>query len=236
MTLELLDTRFGRSGYPKTVNYTESDIPNRWEYQWKAKGAYNTKYYENETQKDISYTLNSQGYREQEWHEIIWNDCYIFLGCSHTFGVGVEETKTIPALIQQHTDIKCVNLGIPGGTNAFSMFNSTALIQYNIKPKAVFFQKTYKNRWFDVKENCLLPYSVHDKKYRFNFKNQEYINFLDNHIIQTIKSQWKYICPVIDFFIDIIPEHDNFEYIARCGTHYNGKYFEKVVEQLLENA
>ena len=66
MTLELIDTRFGRIGYPKVIEYTVSDIPERWSKQWAHKGALDSQFYTNETNKTFTYNLNSQGYREQE--------------------------------------------------------------------------------------------------------------------------------------------------------------------------
>ena len=37
--MELLDTRFGRSGYPKTINYTENDKPELWAKAWYKRNA-----------------------------------------------------------------------------------------------------------------------------------------------------------------------------------------------------
>lgn len=234
MTLELLDITFGRIGYPKTVEYAESDLPDRWLKQWSRKKR-NSKYFYHQTKKQFSYTLNSQGYREKQWDKINWNNSYIFLGCSHTFGVGVPEEETIPKLVQTSIEKYCVNLGIPGGNNSFCMFNSAKLINQNIKPMGVFYQRTYANRWFDItNDNILDPFLASDNKKKKYFKNKKYIDFLDNSISETILSQWKNICPIIEFDITMFPDYDEDCYVARDGCHYNGLYFKKIAQHLLE--
>lgn len=234
MTLELLDIRFGRTGYPKTVEYTESDVPERWPKQW-LRQKRNSKYFYQQIKNKFTYTLNHQGYREKHWDQIDWNNSYIFLGCSHTFGVGVPEAETLPKLIQNEVEKYCVNLGIPGGNNSFSMFNSATLINENIKPLGVFYQRTYANRWFDItNDNILDPILASDNKNKKYFKNEKYIDFLDNSISETIISQWKNICPIIEFNIAMFSDHTEDIYVARDGCHYNGLYFQKIAKHLLE--
>lgn len=233
MTLELLDTRFNRAGYPKTVEYTESDYPRYWKKHWQNKESYNSEYYKLQTSKKFTYTLNSQGYREKEWKDIDWSNSYVFLGCSHTFGVGVPNDETLPKQVQSATGVYCVNLGIPGGNNMLSVLNSALLIQQGIRPKGIFYQHTYTNRWFDYKE-FLIPFNIQQSEYTDFFKKYSgMIDFIDEHIPSIVKSQWTNICDVIDYKMEMIDDHHNAKYIARCGTHYNGLYFEKIVEKLL---
>lgn len=235
MTLELIDTRFGRVGYPKIVEYTESDLPDRWENAWKHRSAYGTNYYIEQTSKQFTYALNYQGYREQEWSTIDWKNSYIFLGCSHTFGVGVSNEETIPKIMQRSLGNYCINLGIPGGCNAFSMFNSSKLINYGIRPKGIFFQRTYNNRWFDIKKDEVLSFNATEKNYRKYFKNAEYVDFLDKNIKDVIISQWKNTCPVIEFTLETVTSGCYAtKYIARDGCHYNGEYFKKVAYALCD--
>jgi hypothetical protein len=236
MTLELLDVRFARAGYPKTVTYTESDFPDRWEQQWRRRGAFDTPYYGLQTSKHITYSLNSQGYRETEWKNIDWSNSILCFGCSHTFGVGVSENETIPRKLFKKTNINCVNLGIPGGNNAFTMFNSAKLINHGIRPLGIIFQRTYAARWFDIEsQGKLMPLTISDKKYKKHLGNEKYINFLDDSITEAIKSQWLEICPIIEYSMEMFPDHSEDIYIARDGAHYNDLYFEKVVNVLSKN-
>ena len=91
----------------KIVEYTESDDPRYWKKHWQNKEAYNSEYYKLQTSKKFTYTLNSQGYREKEWRDIDWNNSYVFLGCSHTFGVGVPNDETLPKQVQSATGVYC---------------------------------------------------------------------------------------------------------------------------------
>ena len=234
MTLERLDITFGRKGYPKNVEYTESDFPNRWETQWNKKNAFATEFYVKETNKKITYSLNRQGYREQEWNFIDWNNSIVCLGCSHTFGVGVPECDTIPAQLQKKLKINFVNLGIPGGCNFFSVINSANLINRNIKPKAVIFQRTYKDRWFIMKDKILNTINSNDKEITNIFPNIEQSNFIDDNCSKILKSQWKSICPVLEFDMQIYSDHSESKYIARDGAHWNGVYFSKITKYLTE--
>lgn len=233
--MELLDTRFGRSGYPKTINYTENDKPELWAKAWYKRRAKDTKYYRKQTKQKITYSLNSQGYREQEWNSIDWNNSFVFIGCSHTFGVGVAYERTLPKLMQEKLGAYCVNLGIPGGNNYFSMINSAKIINAGVRPKGVFYQRTYPTRWFDFKDDTLNPFNANEKGYKHYFKDVQYTNFLDSSIAETLYSQWKNICPVIEFVIDtLVPDPGNERYIARDGAHYNDLYFEKAVKELYD--
>jgi hypothetical protein len=234
MTLELIDITFGRVGYPKIVEYTESDLPERWAIQWKRKGALNSKFYTKETNKTFNYNLNSQGYREKDWNDVDWNNSIVFLGCSHTFGVGVENSKTIPAQIQNILNIPCINLGIPGGSNFFSSINSANLINYNIKPRAVVFQRTYKSRWFKIENDQLDTITSSDSEIVNVFPNDQYSEFLDSNIGSIIKSQWKNICPVVEYKMEMFDDCGDFKYIARDGAHWNGLYFKKITQFLTE--
>jgi hypothetical protein len=223
--MQLLDVRFARAGYPKTVAYTESDLPERWKKQWKQRDSFDSEYYKKETSRKLTYTLNSQGYREKEWKDIDWDNSFVFLGCSHTFGVGVDHNETIPMLMQQKTGINCINLGIPGGSNMFSVMNSAKLINYGINPLKVFFQKTYSNRWFYYDETL----QTQKENKHIDFKTEK---FLDNEISGIIKSQWK--DKVIEYEIEMFDDCWNHKYIARDGCHFNNKYFDRVTNKLLD--
>jgi len=233
MTLELIDTRFGRIGYPKVIEYTESDIPERWNKQWSRKGALDSKYYQEQTSKTFTYSLNSQGYREKEWNQLDWNNSIICLGCSHTFGVGVPEDKTFPSQLSKKIGIPCINLGIPGGNNFFSSINSSKLINYNIQPKAIIFQRTYRDRWFNIKNNTIDTITARDNHAAHFFPNDEYSEFLDNNISEIIYSQWNSRCKVIEFNMAMFEDCDDKKYIARDGSHWNQLYFEKIVNFLI---
>ena len=222
--MQLLDTRFDRAGYPKTVEYTESDFPNKWKQAWKNRNAFATDEYKHQTKQKIEYRLNSLGYREKEFDKIDWNSSYVFLGCSHTFGVGVKQQETIPALVQAATGIPCVNLGIPGGCNMLSLFNSTRIKNSNANPLKIFYQRTYPNRWFSFDSTL----STHKAS---KYIDQSTSKFIDNEVSAAIQAQWK---NVAEYNLEIFDDCGDVKYIARDGCHYNGLYFKKIAQLLCD--
>ena len=46
---------------------------------------------------NITYRLNSMGYRTQEFDRIPWHKSIVLFGCSYIFGVGCELSSTIAA-------------------------------------------------------------------------------------------------------------------------------------------
>lgn len=59
----------------------------------------------------ITYNINSEGFRCEDFDD---TPCLVALGCSYTFGVGLPDTDTWPALVAQARGLKVVNLSWPG--------------------------------------------------------------------------------------------------------------------------
>jgi hypothetical protein len=57
------------------------------------------------------YTINSHGWRGEELGN---GPKVLFLGCSHTFGMGVHDWETSPYLTQKKLGIQCINAAVPG--------------------------------------------------------------------------------------------------------------------------
>ena len=93
----------------------------------------------------IHYQTNSKGYRDIEWTNHDLNDSIWCLGHSDVFGVGVELSATWPAVLEQLSGFKTVNLGVVGGawdTIARIVFSGLSVY----KPKHIFIQATTKER------------------------------------------------------------------------------------------
>lgn len=69
--------------------------------------------------KKVEYTLNSLGYRTQEFENVDWKNSILLFGCSCTFGVGVSDDETLSHYIKEMTGKEVINLGVPGGSNQF---------------------------------------------------------------------------------------------------------------------
>jgi hypothetical protein len=85
--------------------------PNNWHYRT----------------KNITYTLNSLGYRTNEFDDISWQDSIVVFGCSCVFGVGVSDDETLTHYLGEYLDRPVINLGIPGTSNQFILDNSLIL-------------------------------------------------------------------------------------------------------------
>lgn len=64
--------------------------------------------------KKISYKFNSHGFRSEEFKE---GKNIIFLGCSITFGTGINLEDTFPYKVAKSINYNCCNLGVSGSSN-----------------------------------------------------------------------------------------------------------------------
>ena len=82
---------------------------------------------------NITYTLNSYGYRCPEFNKIDWPNSIITLGCSNTFGVGVDNTETYSNYLQESLNIPVINLG-QGGTDLwYQIYNAKEIMKLNVR-------------------------------------------------------------------------------------------------------
>lgn len=114
-------------------------------------------YYRN---NEVTYTLNSQGYRAPEWQDIDWENSIVFMGGSQLFGVGNTDADTIPNMVTILTGVPTVNLSLGGVGMQFHRQNSKMLIDNNIRPKKVFLIATPKYRftWLKTKDEDTLSF------------------------------------------------------------------------------
>lgn len=87
----------------------------------------------------LKYTVNSQGYRCPEFETIDWNNSILMLGCSFTFGVGLDDSQICSKHLYDLIQIPVVNLGQGGSSVMFQWANSCRLIENNINPKCVIY-------------------------------------------------------------------------------------------------
>ena len=94
----------------------------------------------------VTYTCNDQGYRCPNWQDINWSQSIIVLGCSFTFGVGIDDKMTFSYRLQERLGIPVINLGAPGTSPMFQWVNTTLLIKEKVKPLAVIYNWPPPNR------------------------------------------------------------------------------------------
>lgn len=100
-----------------TNNFSQGDSESAWLENRKRLGD-TWHYYD----KKITYKRNSSGFRTYEWNHVKWSKAIVLLGCSCTYGVGVDDNETLAAQLEKISKRKVINLGLPGASNQFITF------------------------------------------------------------------------------------------------------------------
>lgn len=87
--------------------------------------------------KDIKYTLNSLGYRAPEFDQIDWKESVVIFGCSMVFGIGIDDSETMSAQLENILGRPVINMGVGGSSITFALHNSIILKNICPKPYAV---------------------------------------------------------------------------------------------------
>lgn len=140
----------------------------------------------------VSYTFNSNGFRCEEFTE---DPTAMFLGCSHTFGLGIPYESTWPYIVAKKLRLKNTNLGYPGTSNDTAFRLAYHYIPI-IKPKIVIFLSPSESRLELVKNDIdsvnLLPSNQTPPLIKHNrFISNFYQNWLSsdtNLIMNKIKN------------------------------------------------
>jgi hypothetical protein len=115
----------------QTVDWLAGDTEERYLDNLQNKHESLTKF--NWINANINYTFNSYGFRSEEFS---LDPSIIFLGCSHTVGIGLPLESTWPYLVSAQLGLKRFNLGI-GGTSNDTAFRLGHNWIPQLKPKLV---------------------------------------------------------------------------------------------------
>lgn len=116
-----INTNWCRGDDPALFQKNLSQLGNTWHY----------------ANKQVTYNVNSNGYRAAEWDDIDWENAIVLAGCSMTFGVGVNEDETIGYFLEKITKRPVVNLGYPAGSNELIFNNVVSIFEHFANPYAV---------------------------------------------------------------------------------------------------
>ena len=145
--------------------------PDRWATNWipsDNRDNWNNRKYLAEklgwTDKNVKYKFNAYGFRHTG--EFVENrNALVALGCSLTFGVGVNYDQTWPYYVAKELGLDCINLAQPGtGINA--SYRVAKMWLPVIKPKVVMFYVPNHHRrelWPRPEDNLYLEQGVTDK-------------------------------------------------------------------------
>ena len=85
----------------------------------------------------VNYSFNSNRYRCAEFDQIDWKNSVVIFGCSHVFGIGLDDTDTISSNLSNIMNVPVVNMGIGGTSIAFSFYNNLILFDTLPTPIAI---------------------------------------------------------------------------------------------------
>lgn len=108
---------------------------------------------------EITYSFNNQGHRCKNFEDIDQDNYILFIGCSHTLGVGLELEKTYPYLLSTNLGMDYYNLAIPGTGMDMVEYNLlTWFFKISKKPKLVVIQWPDHSRFieYDFERDNLL--------------------------------------------------------------------------------
>lgn len=124
----------------------------------------------------ITYSFNELGHRSKSFKDIDQSNYILFIGCSHTMGVGLEVEKTFPYLLSEKLNMDYYNLAIPAtGIDVVEYNLLTWFFKMNKKPKLVVVQWPDHSRFAEYD-------SLHDRVIERGSWHTEpnYISFVVN--------------------------------------------------------
>lgn len=101
----------------------------------------------------ITYTVNSQRYRCDDFSKIDWNNSIVIFGCSFVFGVGVDDADTLSNKLSNQLGLNVINLGVNGASQHFNLYNMILLKNHNITPKAFIHVWPESRRTLEIDSN-----------------------------------------------------------------------------------
>ena len=114
----------------------------------------------------IEYKFNSHGFRTDEF--ISNENSIMFLGCSHTMGIGLPNHGVWPYLVSKRLNMTCVNLAT-GGSSPDTAFRMCLGFIDKIKPKIVIYMQPPVGRFELLSPDEVINITVHQQHNMSNY-------------------------------------------------------------------
>jgi hypothetical protein len=152
-------------------------------------------YYRN---NKIKYTLNSQGYRTQEFDTIDWENSIVIFGCSIILGAGVTDEHTIPYFLEQILNVPVINMGVGGSSIQVAFHNSMIMQRKYPPPKAVLYSWTSltRNAIYTKDQGIINSGTWRNKSIEINYTDLIIHNLLN---ILYIRNLWKNKTKMVEY-------------------------------------
>lgn len=198
--------------------------------------------------KNIRYNLNEYEFRTNHNFESLKDNEFILaVGCSHTFGIGIDESSRWSNQLEQRLNIPVVNLGVASSDIHTVIRNvSTYIANYN-KPKVIIIQVPELTRFSFLQSNgisqCRSYFYVHefagDRVTKLELQGADYhfnqeVAIQQLIMLQSVMSAFR--IPVVYFSIDTLDltYHDT-QLENNYTTYYNNHDNSGVISNLFPN-
>ena len=186
---------------------------------------------------NFTYKFNANGFRCNEFTS---DPTIMFIGCSHTIGIGLPEDKTWPSIVSKKLNMACANLG-QGGGSADTAFRLCHGWIDQIKPKIVVFMPPPSPR-FEIIVHGVVEFYSHRSVNKFNKldsfvrkwigdENNTYFNNIKNTLaINLLCNERKIHFINVPDYINIDKARD----LCHAGIISNEKIAENVCNQIFK--
>lgn len=187
----------------------------------------------------VSYTFNEHGFRCPSFEN---KPSIMFLGCSHTLGIGINIEDTWGHLVSKELNLRCINLGQGGGTNDTAFRLGYHWIP-KLKPKIVFLLQPDSSRIEIISRSRNIQFLSTGQKIPVQWQrwyndwllvdSNSVLNFQKNtlalsEICKQNRAKFRYVSS------DDIPQWDKARDLAHDGVISNSK-FVTLVLSLIED-
>jgi hypothetical protein len=152
-------------------------------------------YYRN---NEVKYTINSQGYRTQEFDDIDWANSIVIFGCSFIFGTGVTDEHTIPYFLEKILNRPVINMGVGGSSIQVDFHNSIIMQRKYPPPKAIVYSWTSLSRNTLYSRDCGI---IHCGDWNNSEIKSEYVDIVTHNLLNIlyIRNLWKDKTTMIEY-------------------------------------
>lgn len=166
----------------KTLNWLPMDTQER--YNQNLKENFDLLHRFGWIDQQIEYKFNSHGFRTKEFMDL---PSAVFLGCSHTAGVGLPVENTWPYYVSNNINLHCYNLAIGGGSNDLAFRISYYYLE-KLKPKIVFLLSPEPARIEILTPNDVLSIIPNDKDQQVGYYYKLFLSNDKNFILNQQKN------------------------------------------------
>lgn len=231
MELKSVNGFIGYNPIAHNVNFTGIDSEELYQENLKLQPA--DWYYRT---RDISYVRNSNGHRCKEISEIDLDNYILFVGCSHTEGIGLSLEDTFAYKITNELKCDYYNLSL-GGSGVDTMIHNLNIWLHTVnkKPKQIIWQWPDPNRYISYSNNAFDFHGLWEKHPNvLNFILAGDMNNFFNGRIKLAKLLLAKLNNVITIGVNSTRADTHFKSydLARDGMHY-GHLSNNILTQVL---